>query len=97
MEHALERYAEDAAPGRPNQAPREFWPSAAAFRSILYAAGKRLGSGAAGYLDSIPDADLRRVANRTGCGAGRIARVARNPAGAARAGVKMTSVVSYQS
>jgi hypothetical protein len=62
IEHALERYREDAAPDDPNLAPREFWPSTSAFRSILYAAGVRLGVGAAALLDRIPDADVRLFA-----------------------------------
>jgi hypothetical protein len=62
IEHALERYRDDTAPDRPNQAPREFWPSTCSFRSILYSAGRRLGREAAVYLDRIPDADLRLFA-----------------------------------
>jgi hypothetical protein len=62
IEHALERYRDDTAPDRPNQAPQEFWPSTCNFRSILYSAGNRLGQDAAVYLDRIPDADLRLFA-----------------------------------
>lgn len=62
IEHALERYRQDTAPGHPNQSPREFWPSTCRFRSILYSAGKRLGRDASVYLDRIPDADLRLLA-----------------------------------
>jgi len=62
IEHALERYRQDTAPDHPNQAPREFWPSTCRFRSILYSAGKRLGRDAVVYLDRIPDADLRLLA-----------------------------------
>ena len=62
MEYALERYSQDIAPGNPNQALSEFWPSTAMFRSILYHAGKRLGDDAAVYLDRIPDPDLRLFA-----------------------------------
>lgn len=62
IEHALERYRDDTAPDRPNYAPREFWPSTCSFRSILYRAGKKLGPGAAAYLDRIPDPDLRLFA-----------------------------------
>jgi hypothetical protein len=62
IEHALERYRDDTAPDRPNQAPREFWPSTCSFRSILYSAGRRLGRDATSYLDRIPDPDLRLFA-----------------------------------
>jgi len=62
IEHALERYRDDTAPDRPNQAPQEFWPSTCSFRSILYSAGKCLERDAAVYLDRIPDADLRLFA-----------------------------------
>jgi hypothetical protein len=62
IEHALERYREDAAPDDPNLAPRAFWPSTGAFRSILYAAGLRLGADAAALLDRIQDADVRLFA-----------------------------------
>jgi hypothetical protein len=56
------RYREDTDRSRPNQAPRECWPSTSAFRTILYGAGKRLGRDAAIYLDRIPAADLRLFA-----------------------------------
>ena len=62
IEHALEQYRKDASPDHPNQAPREFWPSTCRFRSILYRAAKRLGDGAAVYLNRIPDDDLRLFA-----------------------------------
>jgi hypothetical protein len=62
IDHALERYLEDTASDSPNQAPRTFWPSTCAFRTILYAAGKRLGSEAETLLDRIPDEDLRLFA-----------------------------------
>lgn len=62
MKHAIEKYREDAAPERPNQAPKEFWPSTSRFRSILYKAGKLVGQNAAVYLDAIPDADVRLFA-----------------------------------
>jgi hypothetical protein len=58
----LGRYREDTDRSRPNQAPRECWPSTSAFRTILYGAGKRLGRDAAIYLDRIPAADLRLFA-----------------------------------
>jgi hypothetical protein len=62
MKHAIEKYREDTAPERPNQAPKEFWPSTSRFRSVLYKAGKQVGQNAAVYLDAIPDADLRLFA-----------------------------------
>ena len=62
IDHALERYQEDTASDSPNQAPRTFWPSTCAFRTILYSAGKRMGSEANLLLDRIPDEDLRLFA-----------------------------------
>jgi hypothetical protein len=62
LEHALERYREETGPENPNTVPREFWDSTFRFRSIIYAAGKRLGPDAAIYLDRIPDPDLRLFA-----------------------------------
>ena len=62
IEHAQQQYRTDTAPEDRNLAPAEFWPSASRFRSILYAAGKRLGAGASRYLDHIDDPDLRLFA-----------------------------------
>ena len=62
IQHAIEKYREDAAPERPNQAPKEFWPSTSRFRSVLYKAGKQVGENAAVYLEAIPDADVRLFA-----------------------------------
>jgi hypothetical protein len=62
IDHAVERYREDTASDSPNYAPRAFWPSTCAFRTILYAAGKRLGPEATLLLDRIPDEDLRLFA-----------------------------------
>jgi hypothetical protein len=62
IDHALERYREDTASDSPNLAPRNFWPSTCAFRTILYAAGKRIGPEANILLDRIPDEDLRLFA-----------------------------------
>jgi len=62
IQHALEKYREDAAPERPNQAAKEFWPSTSRFRSVLYQAGKQVGKTAAVYLDLIPDYDVRLFA-----------------------------------
>jgi len=62
IEYALERYREDTAPDSPNHAPRAFWPSTCAFRTILYRAGKRNGPEAEILLGRIPDNDLRLFA-----------------------------------
>jgi hypothetical protein len=62
IEHAVQKYREDAGPEDRNQAPLEFWPSAGRFRSILYAAGKRLGADAGRYLTRIDDPGLRLFA-----------------------------------
>jgi hypothetical protein len=62
IRHAIEKYQEDTAPERPNQAPKEFWPSTSRFRSVLYKAGKLVGQNAAVYLEAIPDADVRLFA-----------------------------------
>jgi hypothetical protein len=62
IQHAMEKYREDAAPERPNQAPKEFWPSTCRFRSVLYKAGKQAGENAAVYLNLIPDDDVRLFA-----------------------------------
>jgi hypothetical protein len=62
IDHALERYMEDTASDSPNQAPRTFWSSTCAFRTILYAAGKRMGPEANLLLDRIPDDDVRLFA-----------------------------------
>ena len=62
IDHALERYHEDTTLDSPNQAPRAFWPSTCAFRTILYCAGKRNGPDAEILLDRIPDDDLRLFA-----------------------------------
>jgi hypothetical protein len=59
IQHVMEKYREDAAPERPNQAPKEFWPSTSRFRSVLYKAAKQIGENAAVYLDLIPDDDVR--------------------------------------
>ena len=62
MEHAQQQYGSDSASEDQNLVPREFWPSTSRFRSILYAAGKRLGEVAARYLTRIDDPDIRLVA-----------------------------------
>jgi hypothetical protein len=62
MEQAQQQYGTDSASEDQNLVPREFWPSTSRFRSILYAAGKRLGEDAARYLTRIDDPDLRLLA-----------------------------------
>jgi hypothetical protein len=62
FDHALRAFARDADDSHPNAAPRECWPSAEDFRTILYAAGLCEGVGAARLLDRIPDAALRLFA-----------------------------------
>jgi hypothetical protein len=63
FEYALKKYRQDSNPKDPNLAPREFWPSTSAYRSILYRAGKRLGRDASAYLERVPDDDLRLFAH----------------------------------
>jgi hypothetical protein len=62
MEHAHQQYGTDSASEDQNLVPREFWPFTSRFRSILYAAGKRLGEDAARYLTRIDDPDIRLLA-----------------------------------
>jgi hypothetical protein len=62
FDHALRAFARDAAHQRPNPFPRECWPSAEDFRTILYAAGKYDGRSGARLLDRIPDPALRLFA-----------------------------------
>ena len=63
IEDAIEKYREDTSPEAPNYAPKEYWPSTGAFRTLFYQAGKRLGPDAAKLLDQIPDGDLRLFAS----------------------------------
>jgi hypothetical protein len=61
--YAMNKYLEDIAPENPNTAPCDFWPSTAAFRAIVYRAGKRLGRvRAVKILERIPDVDVRLFA-----------------------------------
>lgn len=62
FDHALRAFARDADQKRPNVAPRECWPSAEDFRTILYAAGRYEGGSGARLLDRIPDPALRLFA-----------------------------------
>jgi hypothetical protein len=62
FDHALRAFARDADQKRPNAAPRECWPSAEGFRTILYAAGRYEGVSGARLLDRIPDPALRLFA-----------------------------------
>jgi hypothetical protein len=59
--YALRTFARDTNERRPNAAPRECWPSAEVFRTILYAAGK-YECASAPLLERIPDPDLRLFA-----------------------------------
>jgi hypothetical protein len=60
---ALEKYREDTSPATHNYAPKEFWPSTGAFRTVFYEAGRRLGPEAAKLLEQIQDDDLRLFAS----------------------------------
>jgi uncharacterized protein (TIGR03435 family) len=56
-----ERKFEDDTGGG-NEAPKEAWPSAQEYRTILYKAGRHQGREATRYLDRIRDPDLRVLA-----------------------------------
>jgi hypothetical protein len=60
--HALRTFARDVYKKRPNAAPRECWPSAEDFRTILYAAGRYESASGARLLDRIADPALRLFA-----------------------------------
>jgi hypothetical protein len=62
FEHAARSYARDVNPVRPNLYPRDCWPSADDFRTILHAAGRYEGEAGARLLDRIPDSVLRLLA-----------------------------------
>jgi hypothetical protein len=80
--HAARAFARDR---RSNRAPRECWPSAEDFRTILYAAGRYEGASGARLLDRIPDAALRlfaRIEFAAGCvGLDQIGGITREQAG----------------
>ncbi len=59
---AFRVYATDSDAERPNDAPRECWPSAQEFRNILYKAGQHEGRAAVRHLERIPDPALRLFA-----------------------------------
>ena len=59
---AMDEYNNDSDPDDFNEVPKQCWPSAAAFRTILYKAGQYEGVTAARYLDRIPDPELRLFA-----------------------------------
>jgi hypothetical protein len=63
IEDAIEKYREDTSPATRNYAPKEYWPSTGAFRTLFYQAGKRLGPEAAELLERVPDDDLRLFAS----------------------------------
>lgn len=59
FQHAMEKYEQDSSPENPNLAPKEFWPSIQAFRSVLYRAVRQNPEQANQYLIQIADSDLR--------------------------------------
>jgi len=63
IEDAIQKYSEDTSPETANYAPKEYWPSTGAFRTLFYQVGKRLGPDAAKLLDRVPDDDLRLFAS----------------------------------
>lgn len=63
IEDAIEKYREDTSPETRNYAPKEYWPSTGACRTLFYQAGKRLGPEALKLLDQVPDDDLRLFAS----------------------------------
>jgi uncharacterized C2H2 Zn-finger protein len=62
IKDAIEKYRVDTSPETRNYAPKEYWPSTGAFRTMFYKAGIRLGADAAKLLERIPDDDLRLFA-----------------------------------
>ncbi len=62
IQDALEKYQQDTAPDTRNHAPKAYWPSTGAFRTLFYQAGKRCGPDAATLLDRTPDDDIRLFA-----------------------------------
>jgi hypothetical protein len=58
----LVKYARDVSPETTNQAPKMFWPSTSAARTLLHQAGERIGADAAALLTQMPDEDLRMFA-----------------------------------
>jgi hypothetical protein len=60
---ALGKYRENTSPATRNYAPKEYWPSTGALRTVFYQAGKRLGAAAAVLLELIRDDDLRLFAS----------------------------------
>lgn len=69
FDEAFSRYAHDSDAENPNEAPKECWPSTHEFRNILFKAGQHLGLAAMKYLNRIPDADLRLLAQIDLCAA----------------------------
>jgi hypothetical protein len=63
IEDAIEKYREDTSAATRNYAPKEYWPSTGAFRTVFYHAGRSLGPEAAKLLKQIPDDDVRLFAN----------------------------------
>jgi len=62
LAYPLENFIEDMAPKNRNLALKASWPSTCMFCTVLYKAGKSVGSTAAAYLEEIPDPDQRLLA-----------------------------------
>jgi len=62
IEDALEKYREDTSAATPNYAPKQYWPSTSAFRTLFFLAGRHLGPEAITLLERIPDDDIRLFA-----------------------------------
>lgn len=62
IEDAIELYRKDISSETRNYAPKEYWPSTGAFRTIFYEVGKQLGTEGTKLLKQIPDDDLRLFA-----------------------------------
>ena len=60
---AIEKYREDTSTETRNYAPKEYWPSTGACRTLFYQASKSLGPEAVKLLDQLPDDDLRLFAS----------------------------------
>ncbi len=59
FQEAMELLRRDLSPEDPNPAPKEFWMSTSALRSVAHVAGARLG---AGWVERIPNAEVRLLA-----------------------------------
>jgi pentatricopeptide repeat protein len=67
VEHLLAEahhiFRADIDPGKPNPAPRVFWPSCHAYKLAMYWAGRRSGVDAEPWLAQIPDTDFALLAS----------------------------------